>query len=176
MSLGLKKCATENRWTAKVFIIGFLGLCVAACSPRIIETIKTETITEYRDTTQWRDTTIYVPVPIGKDKAVVSVRDTSRLETQVASSIAYVDSLGIHHTLENKAVSFPAVVMIPSRTIWLSVTTKEAQVLTRTLEVEKPLSWWQKFRIGAFWWLLCGLIVALLWIFRKPILKLIKLW
>ena len=163
----------ENRFIVRLFIIGFLGLCAVACSPRIVETIRTETITEYRDTTQWRDTTIYVPVPLGKDKAVVSVRDTSRLETQVASSVAYVDSLGIHHTLENKAVSFPAVVMIPSRTIWLSVTAKEAQVLTRTLEVEKPLSWWQKFRIAAFWWLLVALTVALAYIFRKPIRKLL---
>lgn len=140
-----------------------------SCSPHIIETVKTEKVVEYRDTTQWRDTTIYVHVPLGKDKAVISVRDTSRLETQVASSIAYVDSLGIHHTLENKAVSFPAVVMIPSRTIWLSMTAKEAQVLTRTLEVEKPLSWWQKFRLGAFWWLLGAVVALLLWTFRKLI-------
>ena len=30
-------------------------------------------------------------------------------------------------------------------------------------EVEKPLSWWQKFRLSAFWWLSAGLIGFLLW-------------
>ena len=27
---------------------------------------------------------------------------------------------------------------------------------TKEVKVEKPLSWWQKFRIGAFWWLVAG--------------------
>ena len=42
-------------------------------------------------------------------------------------------------------------------------------------KVEKPLSWWQKARIGAFWWLLGGLVLALCWIFRKPLLALLKI-
>ena len=46
----------------------------------------------------------------------------------------------------------------------------------KEVKAEKPLSWWQKAKIGAFWWLLGALAVALVYIFRKPILKLIKLW
>lgn len=42
-------------------------------------------------------------------------------------------------------------------------------------KVEKPLSWWQKARIGAFWWLCGALVLALLWIFRKPLLSLLKI-
>ncbi len=42
-------------------------------------------------------------------------------------------------------------------------------------KVEKPLSWWQKARIGAFWWLCGALALALLWIFRKPLLSLLKI-
>ena len=42
-------------------------------------------------------------------------------------------------------------------------------------KVEKPLSWWQKARIGAFWWLCVALVLALLWIFRKPMLSLLKI-
>lgn len=42
-------------------------------------------------------------------------------------------------------------------------------------KVEKPLSRWQKARIGAFWWLLGGLVLALCWIFRKPLLALLKI-
>lgn len=44
----------------------------------------------------------------------------------------------------------------------------------KEVKVEKPLSWWQKARIGAFWWLLVGLVAALAWIFRKPLFSLIK--
>ena len=42
-------------------------------------------------------------------------------------------------------------------------------------KVEKHLSWWQKARIGAFWWLCGALVLALLWIFRKPLLSLLKI-
>ena len=42
-------------------------------------------------------------------------------------------------------------------------------------KVEKPLSWWQKARIGAFWWLCGALVLALLWIFRNPLLSLLKI-
>lgn len=42
-------------------------------------------------------------------------------------------------------------------------------------KVEKPLSWWQKARIGSFWWLCGALVLALLWIFRKPLLSLLKI-
>lgn len=42
----------------------------------------------------------------------------------------------------------------------------------KEVKVEKPLSWWQKAKIGAFWWLLAGLAAALVWIFRKPLISL----
>lgn len=43
------------------------------------------------------------------------------------------------------------------------------------VKVEKPLSWWQKFRIGAFWWLVTILLIGAVWIFRKPILRFMKI-
>lgn len=42
-------------------------------------------------------------------------------------------------------------------------------------KVEKPLSKWKKARIGAFWWLCGALVLALCWIFRKPLLSLLKI-
>ena len=35
-------------------------------------------------------------------------------------------------------------------------------------KVEKELSWGQKTKIGVFWYLLIGLLLSILWIFRKP--------
>ena len=44
----------------------------------------------------------------------------------------------------------------------------------KEVKIDKPLSWWQSFKIGAFPWLLLALGAALLYIFRKPILAIIK--
>ena len=48
---------------------------------------------------------------------------------------------------------------------------------TTTVEkkVEKSLSKWQKAKIGAFPWLLGGVLLLLCWVFRKPLLALLKL-
>ena len=45
----------------------------------------------------------------------------------------------------------------------------------KIVEIEKPLSRWQSFKIGGFWYLLGALALCLVWIFRKSILKLIRL-
>lgn len=44
----------------------------------------------------------------------------------------------------------------------------------KEVKVEKPLTWWQKARISAFWWLLGGLLALLIYTFRKPILALLR--
>lgn len=41
----------------------------------------------------------------------------------------------------------------------------------KEVKVEKPLTWWQKARIGSFWWLLGSVIALLAWAFRKPLMK-----
>ena len=41
-------------------------------------------------------------------------------------------------------------------------------------EVEKPLSKYKQAKLDCFWWLICGLFVCLGWIFKKPLLKLIR--
>jgi hypothetical protein len=46
----------------------------------------------------------------------------------------------------------------------------------REVGVEKSLTWWQKFRLRAFWWLLGGVALAVVWIFRKPVLSILKRW
>lgn len=41
-------------------------------------------------------------------------------------------------------------------------------------KVEKELTAVQKAKMNSFWWLILGLSACLVWIFRKPIVKLIK--
>lgn len=44
----------------------------------------------------------------------------------------------------------------------------------KVVEVEKPLSRWKSAKIASFWYLCGALLLCLLWIFRKPLLKLLK--
>lgn len=153
-------------------LVFLLVLCLASCSPRISGGLEKEketgTSIEYRDTTIWRDSLIRVPIPLEKDQVIANLGDTSRLETSVATSVAFIGKDGLlHHSLENKRGTLDTVVKIPSRMIWTSITNTSRETITKEVKVEKELTWWQKFRIGAFWWLLGAVAALLLWTFRK---------
>lgn len=173
---------TPGRGTLVIFaFLLFVSVSLLpGCSPRIVERIVTITQTEVRDSTAWRDTTIYVPIPLESDQAIVHVGDTSHRETSVAESDAWVGKDGlIHHNLRNKAdARLSYGLKLPEHWLYTGVTnTKEhEQGIIKKEYVEKPLSWWQKFRIRAFWWLLGGLILSFGWIFRKPLIYTLKLW
>lgn len=148
---------------------------LTSCSPRIVEKI----VTEYRDTTivkkVVRDSLIPVPIPLESGQAIVEVGDTSRLETSVAQSEAFIGKDGrLHHTLDNKSdKTLPVVVPVRELYVFNGRHEKEGIIRTKEVEVEKPLSWWRKFQIRAFWWFGVGVILLLLWTFRKQLLKLI---
>lgn len=150
-----------------------IAFALSACTPKIVETIKTETVTEYRDSIAWRDTTIYVPIPLEADQAIVHVGDTSHRETSVAESNAWVGSDGfLHHNIRNKPVRLAQGIKLPEHFLVTDVknTLEHAHVITREVKVEQPLNLWQRFRIGAFWWLL-GLVV---FAYRKEIIAVIR--
>lgn len=149
-------------------------LLPAACSPRIIREVITETHTVVRDSTIWRDTTIRVPIPLEKDQAIVTLGDTSELETSIARSTAYIDSTGrLKHALENKRGQIETTVKIPARMIWTNVTSNKAEILKQEVKVEKPLSWWQNFRmvLGTIA-IFATLLILAAWAVKKFILKL----
>ena len=158
-----------------LMLIGVMGMALS-CSPKIVETIVEKEKVVYRDSTAYRDTTIYYPIPLEKDQAIVHVGDTSRRETSLAHSEAWVGEDGmLHHSLENKRGNIPVVVSIPSRTIWVETTAEKTQTLTKVEFREKPLSKCKSFKLAAFWWLIVAVLLLLLWTFRKPIMNLIKL-
>ncbi len=151
----------------------FSAICLVCCSPRIVEKVITETVTEVRDSIAWRDTTIYVPVPLESNQVIVFANDTTHLETSVAESDAWVSPDGfLHHTLNNKPTRIPYKAILPERWLMTEVknTKEQTHVIEREVMVEKPLNPWQRFRIGAFWWLLA--IAAAGW--RKPLFSIIR--
>lgn len=140
-----------------------VGLLIAACSPKIV--YKTETVIEYRDREIHDTTTFEIPVEVEK---IVTKDTISHLENQFAKSDARVSDGLLYHSLE----SIPQVIKVPYEVHVTDTLYRESQVIEKEVEVEKPLSWWQKFRMDAFWWLLLGVVLMLVWTFRKSILKL----
>lgn len=149
------------------FVTICICLLLAGCAPKVI----TEHVTQYvtRDSLIVRDTTIYVKLPPEVKEVVVWPKDTSDLETSLAESRAYVDSLGLHHSLKNKdrdwGVSVPQVTRIVAKA------QEESQFRTITKEVERDFTLWEKVRLKAFWLLVLAGIVG----WRREIAKLLKL-
>ncbi len=137
-----------------------LLLVATSCSPKIIKEIEVV----YRDRVVVDTAVVEIPVEVEK----VVTRDTvSHLENTYAKSDASVSGGFLSHSLE----SIPQYIKVPVEVHVTDTLYKEAQIIEKEVKVEKPLSWWQKFRIGAFWWLLGGVILLLLWTFRKSIFK-----
>lgn len=170
----------DNSWMRWVFYIGVALFLLASITFSGCSTMKNSVDTQYRDTTIYqrevKDSLIYVPIPLESNQVIVEVGDTSKLETSVAKSTAFVNEKGqICHTLENKKEKLPVIVPVKSTTIYSGVTSSVTHTITKTEYRDKPLSWWQTAKIRAFWWLLGAVIVLLLYVFRKPLLKLIRI-
>lgn len=159
------------RTVTGVFVLVLFLVAVAylvnGCCPKIIE--KVETKIEYRDRTIHDTATFEIPVEVEK----IVTRDTmSHLENSWAKSDAVVSEGFLHHSLE----SIPQIVKVPYEvtvTDTLYVQT-EAKETIKEVKVEQPLSWWKRAKLSLFPWLLLAAIFAGIYIFRKPILKLIK--
>jgi len=134
---------------------------------------KPKTVVEYRDSirVEYRDRVVHdtATFEIVREVEKVVTKDTaSRLENSYAVSDALVSDGLLYHSLETKPQTIikPVEVHVTDTLI----VEKESQVIHDTVEVEKKLSAWQSFRIGAFWWLVLAVIL-----FAFPwILKLIK--
>ena len=130
-----------DRWTLSVYglFICIILLAVPACSPKIVERIVVQHDTT---TVHHRDTTYR--------------RDSVWLKEWIKGDTVYIEKYKDRYVFRDR---WRDSVRIVERHDTTAVQVK----------VEKPLSWAQKAKIGAFPWLLLGLIGALLWIFRKYI-------
>ena len=168
---------TLGKWRGVVCLTGFMFI-FPACSQKIVERLVTVTNTEVRDSLAWRDTTIYVPIPLESDQAIVHVGDTSHRETSIAESDAWIGKDGmIHHSLRNKAdARLSYNLKMPERWLYTNVTnTKEhEQGIIKEVKVEKPLSWAQKAKLSLFPWLLLATLVLTAWTTKKWWLPLLK--
>ena len=140
------------------------ALIFTACSPRIVERIVEKEVVSERII---RDTALVeIPHIIEKN---VTLDTMSHLENKYAKSDAMVSDGMLSHTLE----SIPQIIKVPVEIPvhdTLKITTVEKGEI---VQVEKPLSFWQRLKIGAFWWLCGAILLCLLWIFRKTLFKIL---
>lgn len=120
-----------------------LALLLASCSPRIVERVITQ-----------RDTTYIVK----RDSVTFYDRDSIFIREKGDTVYQYVERWRWRDRVRVDTITRVKVDSLTVERI------KEVQV-------QIPLSGWERLKIGAFWWLL-GLVVALLlWTFRKFIFK-----
>lgn len=125
-----------------LFIVSlFLLLILSGCSPKIYERVVYQKDTTYVS----KIDSIYK-----YERDSVFVREKGDTVYKYVERVRYRDRYKVD-TLIKVKVDSVAVERI------------------KEVKVEKPLSWWQKFRIGAFWWLLGSVVLLLLWTFRKLI-------
>lgn len=116
---------------------------------------------------------VYIPVEI--IKTVVPSSDTSKLETSVAKSTAFIDSLGfLHHDLNNKEQTINAPVDID---VTVSDTTHEefhnaSRSDTTYIKVPAQLTGGQKFLMRCGWVMVGAVLLGLILLAYKLWVKL----
>lgn len=149
----------------RAWICVFAAVLTGCSTQRVVQDYQRDSVAVIvRDSVIYRDSVVLVEVPRESDKAVLADSDTSRLETSVAESVAYVADGMLHHTLKNKdAAIIPVTIKVPER---LHYEAKDRLIYNRiveTVEVAKDLSRWQQFLLSLGWTVLVGAVAWLAW-------------
>lgn len=124
-----------------------------------------------KDSTRLVDSIIYVEVPKEKVMDIITQIDTSKLETSVAKSTAYVDttSLMIIHSLENKKTALSERIVYQDRFIETEKIVYRDSLITQEIpyEVVKDKIVYPK----TYWWLLGFFVITVGIIIVKIYLK-----
>ena len=115
----------------------------------------------------FKDSLVYVEIPTESESAILPDTDTSRLETSLAQSEAWVAGGQLNHTLRHKPdVRLPKIISIP---VYLrSEETKSIAERIIVKEVEKDLTTWQSFRmtLGNLF-IICVIVLLFFMLVRK---------
>ena len=141
------------------------------CRPAIGEQthVKDSTVLHIKDSTAIHYVPVEVPVPVEMMREIVPAQDSSHLETSVAESVAYIDTLGrLHHSLQNKKGATVHTEVPVEEHFHQEVqenTHEEDHQATIIEYIPRELTWWQKLWIRSgqiFWCLIGGALVVLL--------------
>lgn len=164
--------------------IALLLLVLAATSCGLCKHVPTEThvkdstVVHYVDSTIYsiKDSAIFVQIPAEESSAVLPDGFRSHVQTSLAESDAWVEEGLLHHTIRNRSDALlPAVVPVTTVAHVVLDSSDHNALAQRviTKEMERKLTWWQRFRLGAFWWLIAFALVGWrreLWALMKKLI------
>ena len=133
------------------------AVCVACATSR--QAAPSEKIlVETRIETVYKTDTVYLEVPKIVEK-IVTADTVSVLENEYAKSEASVSEGLLAHSLETKPVKQP--VEVQTQVVNRDSVIVKDNVIVQTVEVEKPLTGWQSFKMAMGGWML-GLIIFMI--------------
>ena len=133
------------------------AVCVACATSRQA-TPSEKILVETRIETVYKTDTVYLEVPKIVEK-IVTADTVSVLENEYAKSEASVSEGLLAHSLETKPVKQP--VEVQTQVVYRDSVIVKDNVILQTVEVEKPLSGWQSFKMAMGGWML-GLIIFMI--------------
>lgn len=141
-------------------------LMISCATPKVVQDYQRDSVVVIiKDSMIFKDSVVLVEIPTERERLVVAATDTSRLETSVARSEAYIADGKLHHTLVNKDALLPVKVTLPMK---VHTEQKEkAMVQRQVIEVEKELSRWQSFLITLGYTVLVAVAVWLIMKIRR---------
>lgn len=125
-------------------IAAALLLCSCAAQRAAHETQRDSVRVETIERTIYKDSIIFVPLPAENDAAALPDSDTSRLETSLAESEAFVKDGQLRHSLRNKETLLPVPVKLPSVIRQEYAYALRDRKVVEVVEVERELNWWQR--------------------------------
>ena len=133
------------------------AVCVACATSR--QAAPSEKIlVETRIETVYKTDTVYLEVPKIVEK-IVTADTVSVLENEYAKSEASVSEGLLAHSLETKPVKQP--IEVQTQVVYRDSVIVKDNVIVQTVEVEKPLTGWQSFKMAMGGWML-GIIIFMI--------------
>ncbi len=123
-----------------------LLLAASACSTVRTLPVQDSTRVEVRTEVKTVHDTAFIQLPVIVEK-VQTLDTTSVLENKYAKSEALVSGGVLAHSLETKPVREP--VSVEKQIVYRDSLVYADRIVTRTVEVEKKLSWWQALKMKA---------------------------
>ena len=139
-------------------------LCLTACGVArpVLESDNTKV--EVKVVEKIVKDTAWFELPVIAEK-VATLDTASVLENKYAKSEAVVSGGVLHHSLQTKPVREP--VSVESKEVVRDSIVYRDRIQTKTVEVEKKLTWWQNFRLKLGTFSLIVIVIAILYLFLK---------
>ena len=158
----------------KTSTILLFALLLSACGVARPVLDRDNTKVEVRTVIERVVDTAWVELPVIVEK-VAAMDTVSRLENKLAVSEARVSGGVLQHTLETKAVKLP--VPVKSKIVYRDSLVYRDRVQTRTVEVERPLTGWQRAKLRVcgvcfFVIIIYGIYLILHFIYKPNLFKL----